>query len=93
MKRQISQHFIKDVRRIHDQRILIKIRQVLERTMLVEKITDLSHVEAMSGYPNFYRIKFDYNYRIGVYCDGETIEFLRVGTREDFYKNFLKQVR
>jgi len=44
----------------------------------------------MAGYPNYYRIKFDHNYRIGVYCDSETIEFLKVGTRGDFYKKFIK---
>ena len=88
MKRQISKHFVRDVQKIHDQRILVKIRQLLERIPLMEKITDVPHLEKMSGYPNFYRIKFDYHYRIGVYCDSETIEFLRVGTREDFYKKF-----
>ncbi|OQW90487.1 MAG: hypothetical protein BWK79_19760 [Beggiatoa sp. IS2] len=90
MKRQISKHFIKDVQRISDQRILIKIRQILEKTALIEKITDIPHLEEIAGYPNYYRIKFDYNYRIGIYCDGETVEFLRVGTRGDFYKKFPK---
>jgi len=42
----------------------------------------------MSGYPNFYRLKFDYRYRIGIFLENETIQFLRVGSRESFYKKF-----
>jgi len=90
VKRKISKRFIKDVQKISDQRILIKIRQILEKTDLVEKIAELPHLEEMAGYPNYYRIKFDHHYRIGIYCDGETVEFLRVGTRGDFYKKFIK---
>ncbi len=90
MKVHISKHFIKDVQKINDRRILVKIRQVLENTVSIEKITEIPHLEEMAGYPNYYRIKFDHNYRIGVYCDGETVEFLKVGTRGDFYKKFIK---
>ncbi len=42
----------------------------------------------MTGHPNFYRIKFDYRYRMGVYLDKDTVQFLRVGARGDFYKTF-----
>lgn len=51
-------------------------------------ISELSNITELSGYPNYYRIKFDYRYRIGIYFDGDTIEFLRIGAREDFYKRF-----
>lgn len=54
----------------------------------VENLSDISNITQLSGYPNYYRIKFDYRYRIGLYFDGETLEFLRIGTREDFYKRF-----
>ena len=50
--------------------------------------SDIVNLTELTGYPNFYRIKFNYRYRIGIYFDGEAIEFLRVGTREDFYKRF-----
>jgi hypothetical protein len=48
----------------------------------------MDDLEDMTGYPNYYRIKFDYRYRIGIFCTGEVIEFLRVGRREGFYKRF-----
>ncbi|MGZ8191284.1 MAG: hypothetical protein ACXWTS_08650 [Methylococcaceae bacterium] len=40
---------------------------------------------ALSGFPNFYRIKFDYRYRIGIYVDGDAyIDFLLIDNRKDF---------
>ncbi|HAO19790.1 MAG: hypothetical protein BWK80_08125 [Desulfobacteraceae bacterium IS3] len=88
MRIQISKRFAKDTKRITDSRILAKIRRVLEDTQTIGKILEIPEIEEMSGYPNFYRIKFDYRYRIGVYCDDDIVQFLRVGSREDFYKKF-----
>jgi len=51
-------------------------------------MSSIDNLEEMNGCPHYYRIKFDYRHRIGIYCDGEVIEFLRVGSREDFYKKF-----
>ena len=88
MNVKISKRFVKDTQKITDQRILVKIRQVLVEANTAKSLLDISNVTEMSGYPAFYRIKFDYRYRIGIYSDGDIIEFLRVGNREDFYKKF-----
>jgi len=42
----------------------------------------------LQGFPNYYRIKFDYRYRMGIYYDGGDVEILKVGSREGFYKEF-----
>jgi mRNA-degrading endonuclease RelE of RelBE toxin-antitoxin system len=88
MKIQISKRFVKDTQQIADSRILAKIRKVLEETETCHNISDISGIEAMAGHPNFCRIKFDYRYRIGVYYEKDSMEFLRVGPRGDFYKKF-----
>lgn len=88
MKIQISKRFSKDVQAITDQRILQKIRRVLEQALQANNLADIAELEAMSGYCGYYRIKFDYRYRMGVYCDSDCLQFLRVGYREDFYKKF-----
>lgn len=88
MNIEISKRFVKDTQKITDKRILAKIQQVILEAQQVESIIDLAELEEMTGYPNFYRVKFDYRYRLGLYCEGETIEFLRVGSRESFYKKF-----
>jgi mRNA-degrading endonuclease RelE of RelBE toxin-antitoxin system len=88
MKIEISKRFVKDAQKITDKRILTKIQKVLLEAQQIEDLSFLSDLEELSGYPHFYRIKFDYRYRMGIYCEGEVIEFLRVGSREDFYKKF-----
>jgi mRNA-degrading endonuclease RelE of RelBE toxin-antitoxin system len=67
---------------------LAKIQQVLLETNQLESLTNLSGVEELSGFSGFYRIKFDYRYRIGIYYENGVIQFLRVGGRESFYKKF-----
>ena len=88
MRIQISKHFVKDTQSIKDKRILNKIQQVLLQAQTVNDLATLDNLEEISGCPNYYRIKFDYRYRIGIFYDGEATEFLRVGSREDFYKRF-----
>lgn len=87
MNIEISKSFVKDTQKITDQRLLAKIHKVLLEAKQVESLTSLANVEELSGFPGFYRIKFDYRYRIGIYFGQETIQFLRVGSRESFYKN------
>jgi len=88
MNVKISKRFVKDTQKITDQRILAKIRQILVEAGAANSLKELSNLTELSGYHNFYRIKFDYRYRIGIYIDGDNIEFLRLGNREDFYKKF-----
>jgi len=88
MKIEISKRFVKDTQKITDKRILIKIQQVLLEASQVEALANLSDLEEMSGFSGFYRIKFDYRYRIGLYYENGIIQFLRVGARESFYKKF-----
>ena len=88
MKIQISKRFSKDTQKITDKRILAKIKQVIIEASQAESLVNISDLEEMSGFPNYYRVKFDYRYRIGIYCQNELIQFLRVDNREGFYKKF-----
>ena len=88
MKIQISKRFSKDTQKITDKRILAKIKQVIIDASQAESLVNISDLEEMSGFPNYYRVKFDYRYRIGIYCENELIQFLRVDNREGFYKKF-----
>ena len=81
MKIQISKRFSEDTQKITDKRILAKIKQVIIEASQAESLVNISDLEEMSGFPNYYRVKFDYRYRIGIYCENELIQFLRVDTR------------
>ena len=88
MKIKISRRFVKDTQNITDKRFLAKIRNVLTESETITSINELENLTQLSGFSGYYCIKFDYHYRIGLYFDGDTIAFLRVGKREDFYKKF-----
>jgi hypothetical protein len=74
---QISKRFSKDIASINDSRVLAKIRLVLEQAQTVSVLTEMPELEAMAGYPGFYRIKFDYRYRIGVYVENNVIVMVK----------------
>jgi len=88
MNIEISKSFVKDTQKITDKRILEKIQKILLESKQIGSLTELANHEELSGFSGFYRIKFDYRYRIGIYYEKDTIQFLRVGSRESFYKKF-----
>jgi hypothetical protein len=62
----------------------LELLSSLARVPFAKPSFECRHYQALLGSES----EFDYHYRVGVYCDSETIEFLRVGTREDFSKKF-----
>ncbi|MDX1919706.1 MAG: hypothetical protein SFU25_03115 [Candidatus Caenarcaniphilales bacterium] len=80
--------FLKDFKKIKDNRIRDKIQVVIENIQSATSLAEISNLELLQGTNDFYRIKFDYNYRIGIRFSSDCIELLRIGTREGFYKSF-----
>ncbi|MFZ4526493.1 MAG: type II toxin-antitoxin system RelE family toxin [Chlorobium sp.] len=88
MKLVISKRFVKDTQKIRDDRILLKLRKIIAALEVCGSLEDITEASGLSGYAGYYRISFDYRYRIGAYVADNTVELLRVGHREDFYKYF-----
>ena len=88
MKYQIAKRFKKDLDKINDKKILAKIRKCIEVIGTSQLLSEIPDLEALKGFSGYYRIKFDYSYRIGIFLDGEVIEILKIESREGFYKNF-----
>ena len=44
-----------------------KNKKIIVEAQAVNSVYELSNITELSGYPCFYRIKFDYRYRIGIY--------------------------
>ena len=88
MKYQIAKRFKKDLDKIDDQKILAKVRKCIEVIETSQALSEIPDLEALKGFSGYYRLKFDYSYRIGIFLDGEVIEILKIESREGFYKNF-----
>ncbi|GAB1370917.1 hypothetical protein MASR1M45_09790 [Candidatus Kapaibacterium sp.] len=79
--------FNKDLDRILDNQIKLKVIEIIEEIELSEKLSDLSNVKKLSGFKNAYRIKLG-DFRIGIFNVKSTIEFARIVHRKDIYKVF-----
>lgn len=87
MKYKISKYFAKEVHKIKDRKILAKIKNCIDAIEKATDLADIPNLETLKGFPGYYRIKFDYRYRIGIFLNDETVEILKVESREGFYKN------
>ena len=88
MKYQIAKRFKKDLDKINDKKILTKVRKCIEVIGTSQSLSEIPDLQALKGFSGYYRIKFDYNYRIGIFWNDEVIEILKIESREGFYKNF-----
>jgi len=90
MKYLITRQFQKDLDKIQDKRILQKVLQTIENIQLAKSINEIAHSEALKGFQGFFKIKFDYRYRIGFVFNNNSqiIELKRCLGREGFYNQF-----
>ncbi|MBC8231684.1 type II toxin-antitoxin system RelE/ParE family toxin [bacterium] len=88
MKVQYRKSFLRDLKKLKGRPIYDKIFE-LAFTILpeVDRLSNLTGVKAMKGYPNRYRIRIG-NYRIGIEVYGESVEVMRVLHRREFYRYF-----
>ena len=87
MKTSYKKKFLKDVNKLPDQIkqgvLDIAFKQIPE----IENIQDFSNLKKLSGFKNFYRIRYS-DYRIGIAVQQDKIVFFRVLHRKDIYKFF-----
>lgn len=79
--------FAKDLRKIKDSRLKIRVGEVIG---LVEKSSSLYEAEQIKkimGAENDYRIKIG-DYRIGLIFESDTVIFVRFLHRKDIYRYF-----
>jgi len=79
--------FLKDIKKIKDK----KVKDLIESTILEAKaannINEINNCERLTSKGKFYKIKHP-PYRFGVHIDKGIIEFIKFGTRENFYSDF-----
>ncbi|MBD2177366.1 type II toxin-antitoxin system RelE/ParE family toxin [Pseudanabaena sp. FACHB-1998] len=67
MKYQIAKRFKKDLDKINDRKILAKVRKCIEAIGTSQALSEIPDLEPLKGFSGYYRIKFDYSYRIGIF--------------------------
>jgi mRNA interferase RelE/StbE len=61
--------------------------ETIENIVEANTLSDIRHLKALSGHPNYYRIRIR-SYRMGLFWDGEKCILESIGVRGDFYKTF-----
>lgn len=79
--------FAKDLRAIRDQKLLNKVKEIIEDCKSANTLSDINHIKKMQGYDTFYRIRLA-DYRIGIEIINDEIIFTRFLHRKDVYKYF-----
>lgn len=87
MKAVFLRKFSKDLDKINDQSLLDAIAFIIEWVENNDASVVIPGLKKLVGYKNAYRIRHG-DYRIGVFVEGNTVEFARVLHRKDIYKVF-----
>ena len=78
---------LKDVSKIKNSKLKLKLALIIADLKLVENLSEIKNVKAMSGHSEAYRIRIG-DYRLGIFYSNETITIARFLKREDIYKLF-----
>ena len=78
---------LKDVNKIKNNKLKLKLAEVVANLKKAENLSEIKNVKAMSGYSEAYRIRIG-DYRLGIFYTEEKITIARFLKREDIYKLF-----
>jgi mRNA interferase RelE/StbE len=87
MKTSFRKSFSRDLKKIKDQVLLDRIREVIEQVEAARDLQGVADVKKMSGTDGYYRIRIG-DYRIGIAVEADVVEFVRVLHRRDLYRFF-----
>ncbi len=89
MKYRIDKTFSKDIVKINNKDILIKLKELLKSIEESSTLKDIPNLKKLKGYRNYYRIKIG-DYRIGMELSSEN-ELILILHRREIYRYFPKR--
>ena len=79
--------FSKDIDCINQKSIKNNLIKVILSFETANSINDISNVKKLSGHKSAYRVRIG-DYRVGIFIDGNKVQFARIVHRKDIYKVF-----
>jgi mRNA interferase RelE/StbE len=79
--------FEKDLRKLKNDKLLIRVFDILKELQAAGDLKDLKSVKKLKGSNTFYRMRIG-DYRIGFSCQNEEIVLYRFLHRKEIYKYF-----
>ena len=87
MKTEFTSHFLKDLDKIRQASVKKDIRDIIELIEEAASLSEIKSIKKLKGHTAAYRIRSG-DYRIGIFIENNTIEFIRIAHRKDIYKIF-----
>ena len=79
--------FVRDLRRITDQRVLTRVQAVIEAVEAANSLAEISNLKKLRGAGDCYRVRVG-DYRVGLVSRGEQATFVRCLHRKEIYRFF-----
>jgi mRNA interferase RelE/StbE len=87
MKVQYLKRFSKDLDNLTKPKDKNVVLQVILSIKDAKTLADISNIKKLTGFSNAYRVRVG-DYRIGIFVEGDTVQFARIAHRKDIYKIF-----
>lgn len=87
MKVRYEESFLKDVRKLKDERVKQKVKRVINSIKSASDLTNVPNLKKIKGGKGAYRIRVG-NYHLGFYLVDDVVEFAKFMDRKDIYKKF-----
>jgi len=87
MKVVFRNSFLQDIEKLKSKTIIDLIHSVIENCEKAATIAEIKNCWTLQSRGKFFKLKYG-QFRFGVYIDKGTVEFLKFGTRQNFYSDF-----
>jgi len=81
--------FVKDIKKIRDQRVSDNLAKVIEEIKKSDNLSRIEDIKKLKGHPSAFRIKIG-DYRLGFFFENDHVILVRFLNRKDIYKFFPK---
>lgn len=87
MRVEFRKTFEKDLRKLNDKSLLTKLKEAIESVEQANSLDTITNLKKLKGDDSYFRIRIG-DYRVGLFLAGETLLFVRVMHRREFYRYF-----
>ncbi len=79
--------FAKDLRKVHDDRLKERVREIIEQVELADSLQEITNIKKLKGDAGYYRVRIG-DHRLGLSIEGNIVTFVRFLHRKDIYRYF-----
>ena len=87
MRVEFLERFSRDIDKIPVKSVKRSVARLILQIEAAESLSNIPQVKKLTGFRSAYRIRLG-DYRIGIFVEGDLVQFARIVHRKDIYKVF-----